>query len=607
MFIRRYHNKRKDGSKVQGHILLEGHRIGGKVKQRTLLNLGPDFSVPKEHWAAVTREVKNHLLQSPTIDGDAFPYREVAENIAKRLEKNGYKVGQKPVNYLKVEGDFEHQVRTVGGERLCLRMLKDLGFMEVLGGLGFKPRAVKICAALVTARMLHPASERSTHYWMTHHSAIWELLGLHHRPPAESTLHRHADRLIEHKEAIMDGLYKGAKTHLGFSETISFYDLTNTYYTGKQKGKKLKRGYSKEKRFDRPLMSLALVLDACGFPKSVDFLPGNISEPGTLKAAVRKLDAAAPSIIMDAGIATQENLDWLRGENLDYICVHRGKTPEAPDRDADQTIHTKAGQLARLWTLDESDDELRLYVFSEARKAVADQILETKRLKFEDDLTRLHNGLTRPYCTKRYEKVLERIGRYKERYSRVAGQYDITITKDPDGPNAISVTFVRKETFDQADRAAGGYVLRTSHTKWSLERIVRTYWQLTDIEATFRTLKSDLGLRPIYHSKDERIEAHLFVSVLAYHAVHLMRTKLKKHQIHDNWGTLQDELRHWHRVTTTFQDRRGHTLINRQDAKLTDKQREMARHLGVSTGRNLERTLVSPAENASDQTTRKAA
>ena len=99
------------------------------------------------------------------------------------------------------------------------------------------------------------------------------------------------------------------------------------------------------------------------------------------------------------------------------------------------------------------------------------------------------------YCTKRYEAVLQRIGYFKECYSRVANHYDFS--KHPDEPNAISVTFVHKETFNQADQTAGGYVLRTSPTNWSLERIVRTYLQLTDIEATFRTIKSDLGLLPI--------------------------------------------------------------------------------------------------------------
>ena len=128
---------------------------------------------------------------------------------------------------------------------------------------------------------------------------------------------------------------------------------------------------------------------------------------------------------------------------MDNICIQRGKMPEAPDREADQTLWTKTGQLARLWRPNRGDGELRLYVFSEARKTIADQILETKRQGFERELTLLNDNLTRSYCTKRDEKVLERIGRYKERFSSVAHQYEVTVTKAPDGPNASSVAFTR--------------------------------------------------------------------------------------------------------------------------------------------------------------------
>ena len=197
-----------------------------------------------------------------------------------------------------------------------------------------------------------------------------------------------------------------------------------------------------------------------------------------------------------------------------------------------------------------------------------------------------------PNRLKRYEKVVESVGRLKERYSQVAGQYEVIVTKAPTGPNAVSVTFERKDRYDTASRSAGGYVLRTSHKDWDLERIVNTCWQLTDIEDTFRTLKSDLGLRPIYHSKDERIDGHMFVSTLAYHGVQLMRTKFKKHKVHDNWGTLQKELLNWHRITTTFTEKTGDVLINAQDCRPNPKQRQLAEHLGLSCDQRRKQTRI---------------
>ena len=440
---------------------------------------------------------------------------------------------------------------------------------------------------------------------MKTHSSIWRFLGLDKKPPPENTLHRHADRLIKEKDKIINGVYKGVRFHLGFAETICFYDLTHTYYTGRKKGGKLAYGHSKDKRDD--LMSMALLLDASGFPRSVDFLQGNVSEPHTLKAAIDKLDAIAPSVILDAGIATEVNLMWLRSKKMEYICIKRSKAPAVPDRTPDQEVITRSGQQARLWRLKERQDELRLYVQSDARKQVADRFLEAGRQKFEEALKELHDNLKIPYRLKRYEKVVESVGRLKERYSQVASQYEVTVRRAPTGPNAVSVTFERRDRYDTASRSAGGYILRTSHKDWDLERIVSTYWQLTDIEDTFRTLKSDLGLRPIYHSKDERIDGHMFVSTLAYHGVQLMRTTLKKFQVHDNWGTLQQELLNWHRITTTFTEKTGDVLINAQDCRPNPKQRQLAEHLGLSCDQRRKQTRIPREDQASNRPLSKAA
>ena len=147
-------------------------------------------------------------------------------------------------------------------------------------------------------------------------------------------------------------------------------------------------------------------------------------------------------------------------------------------------------------------------------------------------------GLTKKGCTKRCDKVVERLGRLKERYKRVSGQYELRVQRAPASsdepveaagaegrqqprkkssqpPLAAAVRWQRNDQHARKDAGAGTYVLRTSHTDWDLERVARTYWQLTEIEATFRSLKSEIGLRPIWHAKQDRIRAHLFIAVLA--------------------------------------------------------------------------------------------
>ncbi len=132
---------------------------------------------------------------------------------------------------------------------------------------------------------------------------------------------------------------------------------------------------------------------------------------------------------------------------------------------------------------------------------------------------------------------------------------------------AEAVRWERNDQHARKDARAGTYVLRTSHTDWDLERVARTYWQLTEIEARFRSLKSEIGLRPIWHAKQERIRAHLFIAVLAYHGVHLLRRRLGARGIHDSWETIRRKLANWMRLTTTLVTAGGERIECRQDSR----------------------------------------
>ena len=200
--------------------------------------------------------------------------------------------------------------------------------------------------------------------------------------------------------------------------------------------------------------------------------------------------------------------------------------------------------------------EARLCVWSEGRQAKEDAILRKKRERFEAALRKLHAGLSKPRYLKRYDRVLEKVGRLKETHSLVAKQYEIKVKKGEKQRGKVlaqAVTLRRSAEHERGTERAGSYVLRTSHTDWDLERVVRTYWRLTDIEATFRSLKGEVGLRPVYHTKAERIRAHLFIAVLAYHGVHFLRQRLAQAGRRDSWATLRGKLSRWTRVTTTLQ------------------------------------------------------
>ena len=585
MFIRALPYKRKDGEQRNSFVLLRSQRIKGVTKQKTLLNLGQDFCIPKEDWKELVQQVVAHLKgeQILPFKEEDEDFQNTAASIAQRLLDQGFDIHAKnPKQTIKIlVDDVEHEdSKTVAGERLILEAMEELGFPQLLLDLGIPELHVKLACAMIVARMLEPGSEASTYRWMTETSSILEVLGLD--TPHLNTLYNCSDWIHKYREEIMDGLYGNTRDIFDFEETIVFYDLTNTFYHGKDKGELLRWGRSKQKRNDCPLVTLALTLDGSGFPRSVEILPGNAAEPETLEQAIQKLNGQTPTVIMDAGIATEDNIAYLKDNQLDWIAVARTKTPPVPTKDPDQEFTTAGNKKIRAWKLYKDESEQHVYIHSEAKQHTADQILAAKCTKFEEELTHLHEGLSKPGCLKNHEKVLRKVGRLTEKYKKVAYMYEVKVTQKKDRTkgtrkktkkkkvqHAASVTFTKRDVLEEQSSAAGGYVLLTSHTDWDVKKVACTYWRLTEIESTFRVMKSELGLRPLYHSRDDRIEGHMMITVLAYHFSHMVRTKLKKESLHHSWSTVRKELNKVKRITTILPMNPSRGFRVKVDQKLT--------------------------------------
>ena len=590
MYIRTKPRTLKSGKKACTYSLVESHRVQGSPKQRTILNLGKDFNLPREQWPALMQFVMDELRGYARLPMEDEVLLQTGQDILRRLKNIGYNIHAPRDDR---DAILTHEVhhsdtRTVGGERVALSALRTLGFPQILRTLKFNEDQINWAIALVVGRMLSPGSERQTYNWMCERSSIIELL--HGKLPGDRTLYRIAARLYAHRKTIMDALFGNTKALLGFTETIAFFDLTNTYYTGRKKGALLRHGRSKEKRRDCPLVTLALTIDASGFPRTAEILPGNASEPKTLRTAIEQLNGSKPTVIMDAGIVSEANLAYLREQGLNWICVQRTKTPPAPTDEPDQVFQTTSEMEVHAWKLDEVDGERRVYLHSEARQAVSDQIITTKRNEFEAAIAHLNEGLTVPGRPKNYKVIQRKVGRLLEKYKKVGYQYDVKVVPKKDSLHAEKILLTRLSAYDACTEAFGGYVLRTSHTEWTCEKVARTYWKLGDIERTFRTMKSDLGFRPIYHSKDEQIEAHLFLSILAFHAVHLIRSKLGAKQVHKSWGTLKVKLNEHMRVTTVLPQNKTHCILLKQDQDLKPFQRQIFQILGLPLGNNTQRT-----------------
>ena len=582
MFIRKQTFKTKDGQKRGSYSLLECKRVNGMPKQFTVLNLGGDFTVEQQDWAEFCAQVRARLIGEPRLPMHDPAVEAVIEHVVTQLRAKDYDplaAGEIRDKVLR-EKYSRGKSRSVGGERVALAALEQLGLVDVLRDLKLTERHIKLACALVVGRMLSPGSELHAHRWMHTQSTILELLEL----PAcsYSTLHRVGDQLWKHHEAITGRLFDRTRSLFSLTETIVFYDLTNTYTYGGDSDLR-QYGRSKEKRSDLRLVTLALTLDASGFPRGAEILPGNASEPGTLKAAIERLQDDRPTIIMDAGLATAANLEYLEQKGLPYLCVTRTKAPPAPDREPDHRLHTRGGEEVSAWSYERTPTRHRVYMLSAARKRGTAAMLDNRRAAFEAALQDLHEGLSVPRRTKSLPAVQLRLGRLCERHCTVSYQYDVTVIPDEDGVNAQKVEWVHSDAYHHRNLAAGGTVLQTSHVDWSLDDVVRTYWRQLDIERTFRCLKSELGVRPIFHWTDPRIGGHIFISILAYHVVQLIRTRLKKNDVHGSWTALRDALNGWRRATTRQGIAKDKAILQRCDDDPDMLCRLIAATMGVPT------------------------
>ena len=471
-----------------------------------------------------------------------------------------------------------------------------MGLDTKLEQLGFNGAQRAAAIDTIIGRMTRPGSELHTHAWLAAHSGLGELIGHDFAVMNLMQLYRVSDQLLRHKEALEGFLYKRERTLFDFDEVITLYDLTNTYFEGNGQGNaNAALGHSKEKRSDCPLVTLALVLDGSGFPKRSEVFEGNASEPKTLAEMVGKLTATdaghTPTVVLDAGIATEDNIAWLVDNGYRYIVVSRRRHRQF---DEDRAVWIKDDGEQRIQAqrvVNSTTGEVELYCHSAQREKKEKGIQELFAKRFESALEKLAAGLHKKGTVKRYDKVMERIGRLKQRYARAARYYDITVEPDPNTGKAGAIHWQRNQTID--DTLPGVYCLRTNQEEWNEATLWHTYTMLTDLEAVFRSLKSELGLRPVFHHNTDRVSGHLFISVLAYHLVHTIRFQLKACGIHRSWEGLRRELEGQDRVTVELKREDGKTVHVRKATRPEPRQQVIYDALGISDRPgNTEKTII---------------
>lgn len=602
MFVRKVIKKNPGSDKSYAYYrLVEAYRgAGDKPRQRVILNLGKLEGLPVEMHKTLADRIEYLLLgQIEIFSGSTDP---VVDQLAQGFYRAILQSGSHPVptpapaavakpagTFVKVDIDSieNEDIKEVGAAWLCKQALDATGIGAVLEAAGIKGVALDHCMLAWVARLVHPGSELATEGWLREHSALPELHGMRPDGVTRFHLYRAATRLHEHKDLIERHMASHARDLFSLDDRILLFDLTNTYFEGRMaSSQKAAHGRSKEKRSDAAIISLALVVDHLGFPKYSRFYPGNVSEPGTLAEVVADMATHVakgerkPVVVMDAGIATIKNLLMLTEKGYDYLCVSRTK-PDDFDAAKGVAVEflSKQGHTISVKAVanPQNPAERVLHVRSPLKAKKESAIRDKLTERFVADMELARAAIGKPKGTKATDKVHQRIGRIRERHSRVAKNYTIEVAEKEGTVTGITWALVPKTPQGQE----GVYFLRTSVADLSEEAVWRMYATLTEVEAAFRTLKTDLRIRPVHHQNDANIEAHLFMGVLAYHIVAILRHKLKQAGINKGWSKIIATMDSQKLVTTTFNDKEGNRHFVRQCSQPTVNAKVIYDSLGL--------------------------
>jgi transposase len=376
---------------------------------------------------------------------------------------------------------------------------------------------------LTVARFCAPSSELQIAESWFDKTALDDLLGVPTDRVNDDRLYRSLDVLLAHKDGLCRHLQERYGELFGEAFDFLFYDITSTYFEGMALGNpQAKRGYSRDSRPDCPQVCIGLVTSREGLPLAFEVFDGNRTDVTTTEEMVMSMESkygkADRIWVMDRGMISEENIEFLQDRGATYLVG----TPKSMLRTFEQELLAKdwqevqPGVEVKTCASPEGNDETFVLCRSEGRKDKETAILNRFIARLEAGLGRLKEQAERGRLRDR-QKAERRIGRLLERNSRAASLFDVTVTETGLGKDRhlnIEIT-QHNERYQWALRSGGSYILRTNWKEADPKTIWKRYMQLTEVEDTFRTEKHDLGMRPIYHQKQDRTQAHILVCFLA--------------------------------------------------------------------------------------------
>lgn len=611
MYIRKASRVYK-GKTYSNYLLVESVVTSKGPRQRVVCSLGDLSPRPRQEWLALAHKMEaalagqRELWPTASVPSPALPAQPKG---SQRSETSGKAEERLPV---RLDGVRCEQSREVGPVPVGYQFWKRLGLEEILTSAGLSEGARHLTLAMTLNRLIHPASELAMPDWIRR-TALADILGVDFNLLGEDALYRNLDTLHAERVKIESALAERERNLFALDQTVFLYDVTSSYFEGRAAGNpKAQRGYSRDHRGDCKQVLIGLAVNRDGFPLAHEVFAGNRHDSTTLDEMLQALDQRVglrpeQMVVVDRGMAYAKNIAQIRARGLHYlvaepygeradwsehfqdatgfVTVERQLSPRNPGQKK-STVQVKLQRV---------DKETHVLCVSSERKEKDRAIRELHEQRLLADLEKLKKRVAKGKGrgTKPAE-VRESIGRLKERYPRVARYYRMQYDE-------------AKKTFDytldeakrsQAEKLDGGYLLKTDREDLSADEAWRIYMLLTRTEAAFRTLKSPLAERPIFHHKECRVEAHIFLCVLAYHLLIAIEKTLFDNEVHTSWDTVREQLR-THQVNTIILPTEGGMELRIRKATVPEPvHRDLYQKLGISCEVMRERRSLVPAEEA---------
>ena len=568
----RYATVRKNGKTHKYWRLVRSVRTGRKVRQETVAHLG--------ELDAEGQVAARHLAQSfvgvsrqPDLFEDDAPTEPI------RVQLTGLQL---------------ERSRRFGDVWLALQLWQALG-LDVWLAERIAPGHEDIpwnemAAVLVLARLCEPSSELHIAEDWFRRTALDDLLGLPVEKINDDRLYRALDRLLPHKDDLEQFLQQRLGTLFKLEYDLLLYDVTSTYFEGQANANTLAaRGHSRDHRPDCKQVCIGLVVTREGYPLGYEIFPGNKHDSKTLQQIVARMEerygSAGRIWAVDRGMVSDANLKWLKERGSRYIVG----TPKSQLKQFDaKLLSGEWSQVRDGLEVQTAAGESGVETFILCRSADRAVKERAMRERFEQ---RIETGLQAiaAACEKRRSNVgvvERRVGRLLGKNSRAAGLYDVQVTRGEKDRAEFSWS-KRADRAAAAQQREGCYVLRSNVSDWTAEELWTAYMQLTEAEAAFRIQKDNLKLRPVWHQKTERVQAHILVCFLAYVLRKTLEGWSKRAGLGSSVTTILEEFARIDSTDVTLPTTDGRTLRIRCVVRPDHAQAILLDRLGLDLPRRL--------------------